>query len=164
VTTPVTDDDIVSGAAKFLLAQPETVAAVSSYSIGGQSTPGIFQYRTWTTIEGTSSTCVVLTNEGGWAGANLHNTLHFPRLTCTIWADPIRDAGGNVTDFGEVNRRAFAAYQVFDKYLHRTGGDEVYFGQLRVISSIRLTEPTISAVSDGDGLLRLQTSYAITEG
>lgn len=164
MTAPVTDDDIVSGAVTFLLAQPDVVSAVSTFAIGGQRAPGIFQYRTWANIEGSSGTCVVLSNEGGWAGANLHNTLRFPRLTCTVWADPIRDAGSNVTDPGEVMRRVFAVYRVVDKYLHRTGGDEVYFGQLRVISSIRLTEPIISAVSDGDGLVRCLTSYALTEG
>lgn len=161
---PVTDDDIVSGAAKYLKAQPEILEAVSSYLIGGQNTPGIFQYRTWATIEGSSTTCAVLSSDGGWAGANLYNTLRFPRLTCNIWADPMRDPGRNVTDSGEVMRRCFAVYKVFDKYLHRTGGPEVYFGTLRIISSVRLTEPTILVVPDGDGLVRCQTTYAITEG
>jgi hypothetical protein len=164
VTTPVTADDIVSGAVTYLLAQPEIVAAVDSYIIGGKQTPGIFQYRTWTPIEGTSTTCAVLTSDGGWAGANLYNTLRFPRLTCNIWADPIRDAGRNLADPGEVMRRSFAVYKVFDKYLHRTAGAEVYFGTLRIISSVRLTEPTIIVVPDGDGLVRCQTTYAITEG
>lgn len=161
---PVIDDDVVSGAVKFLLVQPEILEAVSSYIIGGQNTPGIFQYRTWTNIEGSSTTCAVLSSDGGWAGANMHNTLRFPRLTCNIWADPMRDAGRNVTDPGEVMRRCFAVYKVFDKYLHRTGGPEVYFGTLRIISSVRLTEPTILVVPDGDGLVRCQTTYAITEG
>jgi hypothetical protein len=161
---PVTADDIVSGATKFLLAQPETVAAVSSYIIGGAQVPGIFQYRTWTDIEGTSTSCVVLSTDGGWAGANLHNTLRFPRLTLNVWVDPIRDSARNVTDPGEAMRRSFSVFKAFDRFLHRTGGDEVYFGTLRIISSTRLTEPTISAVSDGDGLVRLQASYAVTEG
>ena len=38
---PVTDDDIVSGATKYLLAQPDAVAAVGTFTIGGQRQPGI---------------------------------------------------------------------------------------------------------------------------
>lgn len=164
MTAPITADDIVSGAVKYLLAQPDCRDAVSSYIIDGQSTPGIFQYRTVGEIEGTSTTCAVLSNEGGWAGANLHNTLRFPRLTLNIWADPMRDAGHNATDLNEVMRRCFAVYKVFDRFLHRTGGDAVMFGGLRVITSTRLTEPTIIVVPDGDGLVRLQVSYAVVEG
>lgn len=167
MTSPVypDGDDIVSGGVKFLLAQPECVAAVSTYIIGGRQVPGIFGYRPWNdTIEGTSTTCAVLSSEGGWAGANLHNTLRFPRLTLNIWADPQRDGGHNVTSQPEVMRRSFNVFRVFDRFLHRTGGDAVMFGTLRVVSSTRLTEPSVLTVPDGDGLVRLQTSYAVTEG
>lgn len=159
-----TGDDIVSGAVTYLLGQSDCVAAVSAYIIGGQSVPGIFQYRPWATIEGTSTTCAVLTSDGGWAGANLHNTLRFPRLTLNLWCDPIRDSSRNVIDPGEVMRRAFNTYRVFDRYLHRTGGDDVMFGSLRTVSSTRLTEPSIIVIPDGDGLVRLQVTYAVTEG
>lgn len=164
MTTPVTDDDIVSGCVSYLLDQPDSVASVTNYQVGGQSVPGIFQYRPWVTMEGTSGTSVVLTNDGGWTGPNSYNTLRFPRLTVNIWCDPIRDSARNVTDPGEVMRRAFATFKVIDKHLHRTGGPEVMWGQLRIIASVRLTEPTIYAVPDGDGLVRCQTIYAVTEG
>jgi hypothetical protein len=161
---PVIADDIVSGAVKFLLAQPDVVAAVGTFVIGGQQTPGIFGYSVVGTVEGSSKTAAVLTNDGGWAGANLHNTLRFPRLTLNLWSDPMRDGGRNVTNGPEVMRRCFAVYKVFDRYLHRTGGSDVMFGSVRVITSTRLTEPTIIVVPDGDGLVRLQVTYAITEG
>lgn len=161
---PVTDDDIVSGGTKYLLAQPDVVAAVDTFTIGGQVKPGIFGYRSWATLEGSSKTCIVLSSDTGWAGANTYNTLRFPRLVMNIWADPIRDAGGHVIYPGEVMQRAAKVFRVVDRYLHLTGGPEVYFGQLRVISSTRLTEPTIFAASDGDGLIRSQTVYAVTEG
>lgn len=157
-------DDIVSGLVTWLRAQPEVVAAVSTYVIGGQSTAGIFQYQPWAKLEGTCSTCAVITNDGGWVAANPHNTLRFPRITLNIWADPLRDNVNNVVDPGEVMRRAFATYRVFDKYLHRTAGAEVMWGQLRVLASVRLVEPTIYVVPDGDGLVRCQVLYAITEG
>lgn len=165
MTAPVTADDIVSGAVTYLRAQPDAIAAVSTFNISGKLVAGIFQYRTWVPMEGSASTCVVLSNEGGWAAANTHNTLRFPRLTLNVWADPIRDNNpNNVSDPGEVMRRVFAVYRVFDAYLHRTAGSEVMWGQLRVISSVRLTEPLIFAVPDGDGLVRCQVTYAVTEG
>jgi hypothetical protein len=164
MTAPVTDDDIVSGTVGYLLDQPDAVAAVSSFVLGGQQVPGIFQHRPWVRMEGSSSTCCVVSTEGGWAAPNLYNTLRFPRLTVNIWADPIRDTTKNVTDPGEVQRRTFATYKVIDKLLHRTGGPEVYFGQLRIISCVRLVEPVIYTVPDGDGLIRSQFVYAVTEG
>lgn len=164
MTAPVTDDDIVSGAVKYLRAQPEIVAAVSTYVISGRPTAGVFQYRPWAKIEGSQGTAAILTSEGGWTSPNLSNTLRFPRLTLNIWADPRRNDQNNVVDPGEVMRRAFATYRVFDKFLHRTGGPEVMFGQLRVISSVRMTEPVTYFVPDGDGLVRCQVIYAVTEG
>ncbi len=165
MTAPVNTDDLVSGCAAYLLAQPEIVAAVSEYLIGGVLSAGIFQYRPWAKIEGSSGTAIVLTADGGgWAAANMHNTLSFPRLTVNIWADPVRDGMRNVTDPGEVMRRAYAVQKIVDRFLHRTGGPEVYFGTLRIISSVRLTEPFTYVVADGDGLVRSQTMYAITEG
>lgn len=164
MTSPVVADDIVAGAKKYLLAQPDVVAAVSSYLIGGQPTPGIFEYRTWATIEGTGTTCIVLASDGGWAAANLSNTLRFPRLTVNIWADPIRDAGNNVADPTEVMRRTYAVFRVVDPYFHLVAGPDVRMGDLRVITSTRLTEPTYVQVSDGDGLVRCQITYAVTEG
>jgi hypothetical protein len=164
VTTPVTDDDIVSGAASFLLGFQAAVNAVDVFVISGQPTVGIFQYRTWAPIEGSQKTCVVLSNEGGWATPNLTNTLNFPRLTINIWADPMRDEQNMVTDPPEVMRRAYRTFKVFDRFLHRPGGEDVMFGTLRIISSVRLTEPVIYMVPDGDGLVRCQVVYALTEG
>lgn len=164
MSAPVNDDDVVSGAVTFLLAQPQVLAAVSSFTIGGSRTPGVFQYKTWAKIEGSQGTCAVITNDGGWTGPNIDNTLRFPRLAVNIWADPLRDSQNNVTDPGEVMRRAYATYRAFDAVLHRTGGPEVMFGTLRIIASVRLTEPVIYVVPDGDGLVRCQTIYALTEG
>ncbi len=165
MTTPVTDDDLVSGATKYLRAQPDVIAAVSSFVIGGVPTPGIFPYYPWDMIEGSSGTAVVLSSDGGgWAAANTYNTLRFPRLVVNIWADPIRDTKYNNVGTGEVMRRVFATFKTIDGHLHRTSGAEVMFGQLRIISSTRLTEPVIYMVPDGDGLVRCLVNYAITEG
>ncbi len=165
MTAPVNTDDLVSGCADYLLSQPDIIAVVSKFLINGVLSPGVFQYRPWAKVEGSSGTAIVLSAEsGGWAAANLHNTMTFPRLTVNIWTDPIRDGMRNVTDPGEVMRRAFSVQRIVDRFLHRTAGPEIYFGSLRILSSHRLTEPFIYVVPDGDGLVRSQTQYAITEG
>lgn len=164
MTAPVVEDDIVSGAVKWLRAQPEAVAVVSSFVIDGVETAGIFQYRPWAKLEGTGKTAVVFSHEGGWTAANTHNSLRFPRLTMNVWADPLRDARNNVRYPGEVMRRVYACYKTFDSFLHRTGESEARWGTVRVISSVRLAEPVIYVVPDGDGLVRCLVNYAITEG
>lgn len=156
-------DDLVSGALTYLRAQPELVAAVDVFNIGGKLTPGIFPYKLWDKMEGSQSTAVVIAHDGGWAAPNLDNTLRFPRLLVNVWTDPVRDANGNNVD-PAVQRRAYACFDIFDKYLHRVAGGEQYWGTLRIIDCLRLTEPVFVDVTDGDGLVRLQAYYAITQG
>lgn len=162
MTTPV-KDDIVTGCVKWLRAKPDVVAAVDEFQIGGQLSPGIWGYRTWTRMEGGSKTAAVIAHDGGWATPNPHNTLRFPRIVLNIWADPVRDAQKNDVD-PWVQRRANNTFEIIDKHLHRTGGPEVWWGSIRVVSCVRMTEPMRYPTSDGDGLIRLQAYYAVTEG
>jgi hypothetical protein len=163
VSAPVVVDDIVTGAVSYLLAQPDVTASVSRINIGGQFSPAVWPYQTWAVLENSSATACVISSDGGWAGANIHNTLRFPRLQVSIWADPNRDPN-TAMDVGETRRRAERAWLAVDRHLHRTAGDAVMFGALRVIESTRLTEPIDLLVPDGDGLLELRTYYAITQG
>lgn len=156
-------DDIVTGATKYLRAQPECLAAVDTFNLSGQLVPGVFAYRLGVRMEQSQSTSVVIAHDGGWAAPNLMNSMRFPRLLLNVWADPRRDAMGNASD-PLLQRRANACFETFDKYLHCIGGGEMWWGSLRVIDSLRLTEPIIVDVSDGDGLIRMQAYYAITQG
>lgn len=156
-------DDIVSGAVTYLRAQPEVVAAVDTFNINNSFSPGIFQYRLWTVMEGSEKTSCVINTDGGWAGPNLHNTLRFPRLLLNIWADPLRDAQKNNID-PLVQRRATNTFEAIDPFLHCMEGSDMRWGTLRVISCLRLTEPVVYPVPDGDGLVRLQCYYAVTQG
>lgn len=163
MTVTVLGDDIVTGAVSYLRSQPELIAAVDAFNIGGKLTPGIFHYKLWTVMEGSQSTCVVISHDGGWAAPNLTNTLRFPRLVLTVWTDPLRDGNGNNID-PAVRLRANACFETFDKYLHVVGGGEMRWGTLRIIDCLRLTEPVFIDVPDGDGGVRLQTYYAVTQG
>jgi hypothetical protein len=161
MSPPVTTDDIVQGAVKYLVALTDIKAVLGAETDG---TPWLFQHTLWVTMEQSQGTAAVIQHAGGWAGANEHNTLRFPRLGLEIWADPIRDSGGNVTAPGETQRRIQAAYDAFDKRLHRPAPATQMWGTVRTVSCVRLGEPTIYLVPDGDGLLRLQGFYAVTQG
>lgn len=157
-------DDIVQATVKHLIGFPDVLAVLDSFEVDGGSMPGLWQYRLFAQMEGTSGTACVIDSDGGWAGANPHNTLRFPRLMVTIWADPIRDMGSNAVDPGEVQRRAIRAFWAVDARLHRPQGGSQLWGSLRTVDCVRLTEPTMYVVPDGDGLVRCAGYYAITQG
>lgn len=154
---PVTRDDLVQGAVKYLLAQPSVLAVLGTTDAG---TPRLFQYELFGVMEGTGSTAAVIGRGGGWDGGNEHNTTRFPRLTLELWADPMRD----VTKPGEVWRRIDAALDAFDRVLHRPQGGEQWWGTVRTISCVRGSEPLVYPVPDGDGLLRGIAYYFVEQG
>lgn len=165
MTTPVTAEDIVGATVKWLLTKSSVTSAVGMFTVSGKQVPGIFQYRLWAgQFEGASSSAIVITNEGGWATPNPHNTMRFPRVVLNVWCDPLRDDGHNATNLPEVQRRAMWVFEQADKYLHIPGGDTMIWGETRVISSVRLVEPVLYTVPDGDGIVRLQAYYAVTQG
>ncbi len=157
-------DDIVQAAATWLLGFPDVVSALGTFVIDGVPTPGLFQYSNWVNIGGSSSTSCVIDSEGGWAAANPHNTLRFPRLSINVWADPIRDSINNNADSGEARRRATQTFWTIDRHLHRAQGGSQIWGDLRTVDCVRLTEPTLYIVPDGDGLVRLMAYYGVTQG
>lgn len=162
MTGPVNADDLVQGCVKSLLGFPDVRAVLGTYP--GTATPYLFQHRLWVTMEGSQSTAAVILDGGGWAGANMHNRMSFPRISLEISADPIRDANNNITDPGEANRRIHAAYKALDARLHRPAGGEQQWGSIRTLDCTRLGEPMVAAVPDGGGLLRLIVAYGVTEG
>ncbi len=161
MTAPVSTDDLVQGAVKYLLTESSVLAVVGTTDMG---TPMLFQHQLYGTVQSTSKTAAVVGYGGGWAGGNEHNTLRFPRLSLELWVDPLRDNDGNVKEPGEVYRRMNVAFAAFDKVLHRPQGGIQWWGTIRTLSSVRSGEPSVYPVPDGDGLLRAQTFYAVEMG
>lgn len=162
MTAPVTTDDVVQGAVKWLLTFDDLTELVGVFSETG--VPWLFQHSLWATIEGSQSTAVVVSRAGGWAGANPHNTMRFPRLSLDLYADPLRDDGNNITDPGEVHRRLEAVFDAYDRVLHRTDPDSVFWGTVRTIGCQRLGEPMFFPLPDGDHMSRCQVFYGVTVG
>ncbi len=162
MSAPVTADDLVQGAVKWLLGFTDIAAVLGVYPDTG--TPWLFQTTLWATVEGSQSTAAVISRAGGWAGANAHNTMRFPRIRLELYADPIRDGARNLTDPGEAWRRIEAAWDVFDSRLHRPAAADVRWGDVRTLGCLRLGEPTVYSVPDGEGMLRLQCFYGVAVG
>ncbi len=162
MSSPVDQDDLVQGAVKYLLGFYDVSTSLGVYADTGA--PWLFQHTLWVTVEGSSSTAAVIARAGGWAGANQHNTMRFPRLALEIYADPIRDAAGNITDPGEAYRRIESVFDTFDRLLHRPASATQMWGEIRTIGSQRLGEPNVYPVPDGGGVLRLETFYGLAIG
>jgi hypothetical protein len=159
MSTPVTTDDVVQGCVKFLKVQTDVQGVLGSYD---DNTPWVFQDFSLVTVEQTSSVVAVVWYAGGWAGANPHNTMAFPRIGLDLYADPQR-VDANATRFAETRLRVVAAYKVIDRHLHMVDG-QAYWGTVRICGSTRLSEPAIDPVTDTDGVLRLQVFYGVEEG
>ncbi len=157
------DDDLVAGCLRFLSEFDEIRAVLGVYD--DTDTPFLFQHRLWRKIEGTQSTAAVVSYAGSWSGSNVHNTMRFPRLALDIYADPIRDELGNVagTAFGEVVRRLLAAWQQFDAKLHRTYDGAQMWGTVRTLGCVRLADPALDYLPEGDGVRRLNCFYGVTQ-
>ncbi len=155
------DDDLVTGAVRWLCADNTVRSAVGATPTG---TPYVFAHSLWTAVEGSGNTAIVVRYGGGWAAANLHNTLRFPRLDVDVWADPKRDRGGNAVDPAEVQRRVMGVFAAVDARLHRPQSGVQMWGGVRTIACSRMNEPTVYPAPDGGGLLMLQVFYGVTTG
>lgn len=161
MTGPVTTDNLVQGAVKWLLTFTDVLAVLGTNPAGKHF---LFQSTMWTNLEGTGTTAAVIGRAGGWTSPNTHNTMRFPRLSLEMWADPIRDSGGNEINRGEAERRIDAAFLTLDTHLHRPQGGATWWGTVRTVGCTRLGEPTVYPVPDGGGLQRLLAFYGVTQG
>lgn len=158
-------DNLIQGCVKWLLTLPDITAAVGAGTTAPNiGVPYLSAHTLWARVEGTQSTAALVSRGGSWAAANLHNTLRFPRISLEIFVDPLRDAGHNVVNTGEAERRIDDVFDIFDRRLHRPDEGDQMWGDVRTLASVRLAEPTVYPVPDGDGLLRLQVFYAVTVG
>jgi len=159
------EDDITQGMVRYLLDIPEVVDLFGSFTEGpAAGTPWIFQGEPHKIIEGSQQAALVVYKSGGWAAPNLHNSANFPRMVTDIWVDPLRDGSQNIVSGSEARRRANTIHRTLDKYLHLPYGFDMMWGDIRVISSVRLNEFDTVRVSDGDGIVVGSAWYGISVG
>lgn len=126
----------------------------------------LWQWDAKRTVRGTGRASMVLARRGGWAGPNRHNTIEFPKLQVEIYADDERDGGLPVATTSE--SFAIDIWRYVDHIFHRPDSGGFYWGNadgsVRIVSSLRGTEPDIMDVPDGDGVVRLLATYNIEFG
>lgn len=156
-------DSIVAATTKYLLSLSAVVDAVGE-SNTIPAVPFIFQNNLKQVVERSSSVALVVSRRGNWASANPYNTVKTPRVSITMFVDPLRDSSGNVTDLDGSPNRGDAVWDIIDKYLHRPSAEIVTWGDLRVLGSTRLNEPTWNLVKDGDLMVWAEVLYGVLVG
>lgn len=161
MTTPVTEDNLISAAATYLLSIPEIVALVGT--VDGE--PLILQRDFPVNMEIRDDVAIVTTDAGPWGTANDHNTAEFRRLGIQIWAGPIRAADDvSIVEENETFRRAYKVYKVVDKYLHRVSGEYQWWGSIRCVSSRRFGGYDDYQTPDGNGVVVGTQLYGVELG
>lgn len=161
MTTPVNDDDLVSGATTYLLSISEIVAAVGE--VDGE--PLILQRDFPVNMEIRDDVALVVTDAGPWGSANDYNTAEFRRLGIQIWAGPIRGVDGvSIIEDNETHRRAYKIYKLVDKYLHRVGGEAQWWGSIRSVNSRRFGGYDDYKAPDGNGVVIGTQVYGVELG
>lgn len=157
MTFPIEDDDLLSGATKYLLSIPEIVELVGWDANLG---PYIWQENPLVDIEARATVAIVVTTSSIGIDDEAH-TQHFERLGVEFWVGPIRDAMGNVTEPSETRRRLMKVYNAVDRYLHRTDPHEQWWGSVRTYSSERLGTISRYSPEDGKSVLIGQAFYVV---
>lgn len=160
MTTPVEADDLVSGAAGYLLSLPDVVSAVGEED----GVPFIFQRDMPFSLENREDVAIVVGSAGPWGAPNDHNTAEFERLSIQIWAGPIRDLDGDVIESNETHRRAKAVWRVVDRYLHRVSGGDQWWGSIRSVMCRRFGGYDDYVLPDGNGTVVGTQIYGVEIG
>jgi hypothetical protein len=153
--------DIVEAAVTYLFGQPEVLDALGADP--GTGAPYLYPNSLYTVMQNTQSAAAVVARAGGFAAPNAHNTARFPRIALELTVDPLRDEMNNVLNFDEAGYRADTIYKIIDPYLHRPRGGSQWWGSVRTVSCVRLSEPLVYAVPDGSGLIRHITYYGVQQ-
>lgn len=137
--------EVESGARKVLLAD----STVSGY-VGTK----VFKFRLEEKVDGTSGRSLVVYRNNGWATPDPVTTQEYPILAVKCYADPDRDAGGQIK-LMNAEDKAMALYRAVNKVLHGKRG--VWWGAggsetgILIVGCQRWKEPFIVREKDQHG-------------
>lgn len=155
----MTTEDLTT-AARRVLADHEPLTSLLGSSDSWDT--WIFRWRPYVTLKASGAAAIVLSERGGWATPNRHNTARFPRLQVEVYVDLPREEGTPVSRVAE--ERALEICRALDEVLHVPDGRTMEWGGLRVLGSTRQQEPQMDAVPDADGLVRVLVYYEVNLG
>ena len=140
-------DDLVSAATKELYSSSSVIALATA-------DPKITQEMPYTSVEGTGTLRLVVSQAGQWTGPVPGKTHHFPVLRVDAWSDPTRNTDGNVSQ-PDASRKARAALNAVINVLRLVNGGDTWGTDFFVISSSLRTEPMEIPRPIGDDQMKL---------
>jgi hypothetical protein len=152
--------DLVRAARVVLVNEPTVTNLLGSSDLFAV---WIFRWSSFEIVEGSGLVALTLRQPGGWTVPNRHNTARFPLLETIVYADRSRDSEGRPTK-EDAQERALQVTDAVDAVLHVPQGGDISWDGVRVLSSVRQSEPDIVTVPDGDGLCRASVRYAVVLG
>ena len=161
-------DDISSGSVKFLTGFTDITSLLGSFSpsdpIGTNAgRPWIFAADPLVTVEGSSAAALVCSDLGGWQAPPQLGTWRFGRLGVSVYIDPARDSGRNITETSAVTvNRGNAVFAAVQFRMQRTDPDAVLWGDMVTASCQLLSDGPWQAVADGDHMLIKQAMYGVS--
>jgi hypothetical protein len=169
-------DSVASGAWYFLSQFPAVTSLLGAFPLTDPITANAGQSWLFSDantdvlafVQGSQACAVVLTGFGSWGAALPGAGAQFPRLRVDIWADPLRDAAGNITESSVYTaNRGLRVAQAIQHVLQRKDPDVMQWGDMTVAGCHALTFPPqfsqISpAGSGGDWLQRGTAYYGVT--
>ena len=114
-------------------------------------------------MEASGSACVLLSHGGYWTTQNRQNTMKFPQIWVSLFADTSRDDNAIPTNLtaqrGE--DKVQRMYDVVSPIFHDPTNTIHRFGDIHVVNTFESQVPVVEPVDD-DGLFRLISTYEVT--
>lgn len=120
-------------------------------------------------LENSAKCAVVVAVEGEWATPDPFSHMQFPRVTFELWADPDRHADGSPVSTNSSRDKLQDITEQLMLAMHRIGGFDERWGDLRVLGSQRLIllryrmkGQEFQGVTDGNGLATSTLYFGLT--
>lgn len=151
--------------AVLLLKQHPALVTLAEEGILGFDRDGMWIFygnednKPWRDPQGTGTSAIVLSTDDTW-GSNAHNTAQFPVLQVLIYSDATRGVDNKPVRTDQ-KTKAWRIYDEIDKIFHDSSNTLHSVGSVRVHSSQRRYGPSVRAVPDTAGMVRLDVTYEI---
>jgi hypothetical protein len=120
-------------------------------------------------LENSGKCAVVVAVEGEYSTPEPFSHVQYPRITFDVWADPDRNPDGSPVSTNSSRDKLQDITEVLMTHMHRIGGFDERWGDLRVLGSQRLIllryrtkGMEFQGVTDGNGLAQSTIYFGLT--